>query len=122
LLLRQPPRRSACFWPRQMKIDINLIDTGELEARIAERVVQDLKPLLADAGQDDDLLFSVKTLAPYLGASEEWVRDRVRYKQIPFMKVSKFLKFRKRDIDRWLDGKAIPDVNPYHGKMPRKPE
>lgn len=104
-----------------MKINIDLLETGGLEQRIAERVVAAIRNHLPDAGPDGDHLFTRETLASYLGVSKEWVQDRRRYHQIPFIKVGKFVKYRKRDIDRWLDGKTIPEVNPYSGKMPKKP-
>jgi len=104
-----------------MKINLDISDTEELEVRIAKRVVAAIKPHLPDAGLDGDHLFTRETLAAYLGVSKSWIQDRRRYHQIPFLKVSKFVKYRKRDIDSWLDGKVIPDVNPYSGKMPKKP-
>lgn len=101
-----------------VKINIDVCDTSELEERIAQSVVKALRPILGDTGKDKDLIFSVETLAGYLGVSNQWVYDRVKLKEIPYIKVGKFLRFRKREIDRWLDNMKVPVVNPYTGKVP----
>jgi len=104
-----------------VKINIDLCDTSELEERIAREVVKAVKPLLADAGKDKDLIFSVETLAGYLGVSNQWVYDRIKSREIPNIKVGKFCRFRKREIDLWLDNMKVPMVNTYTGKMQKKP-
>jgi hypothetical protein len=39
-------------------------------------------------------------------------------KEIPFYKLSnKQLRFRKRDIDKWLDSLKTPALNRFTGKM-----
>jgi len=99
-------------------MQIKILDTDELEELIAERVVKALKPFLTE-GKSDDAIFDTVTIAEYLGVSDQWVRDRVKHKQIPYLKVGKFLKFRRKDIDRWLDTLKVPVVNPYSGKITR---
>jgi len=94
---------------------------SELEERIAREVVKAIRPLLGDTWKDKDLIFSVETLAGYLGVSNQWVYDRIKSREIPYIKVGKFCRFRKRDIDAWLDTMKVPMVNPYTGKMPKKP-
>jgi len=101
-----------------MKINLDL-DTTEVASKIAEEVVKALSPLLKKSREEDNHLFSVDTLAEYLGISKQCVRDRVKHKQIPHLKVGKLLKFRKREIDRWLDTLKVPTVNPYSGKLTR---
>jgi len=101
-----------------VKINIDLCDTSELEERIAKEVVKAIKPFLADAGQDKNLIFSVEALAGYLGVSNQWVYDRIKSREIPYIKVGKFCRFKKRDIDVWLDNMKVPVVNPYSGKVP----
>ncbi len=87
-----------------MKIEIDdtvLIDT------IVEKVVERLKPLLNSTHDSkSDELMDVKGLAKYLKVKESWVYEKIHTKQIPFYKVSRFPRFRKVLIDKWLE-------NPY---------
>ena len=87
-----------------MKIEIDdtvLIDT------IVEKVVERLKPLLNNSNNSKyDELMDVKGLAKYLKVKESWVYEKVHTKQIPFQKAGRFTRFRKMQIDKWLE-------NPY---------
>ena len=76
------------------------IDTVELEDSIVKRLLAEFEPLRDMKGFHDDKILSVATLAKYLEVSEQWVRDRVKFKEIPYMKIGKKLvKFKKSDID-----------------------
>lgn len=75
---------------------------------IAQRVVDLLKPVLAAKKKKaDDMIFDVKGLAEYLKVSSHWIYERTHLKQIPHIKVGGFLRFSKRDIDKWLNTFAI---------------
>ncbi len=50
-----------------------------------------------------DTIFSVETLAKYLQVSKQWVYERVHLKEIPHIKMGKFPRFKKREIDIWLE-------------------
>jgi excisionase family DNA binding protein len=87
-----------------MKIEIDdtvLIDT------IVEKVVERLKPLLSNSHDSrDNVLMDVKGLADYLKVKESWVYEKIHTKKIPFQKAGRFPRFRKKQIDKWLE-------NPY---------
>ena len=87
------------------------IDTQELEERMTRRVIQALKPLLQGRGEDDTL-FTVTTLAGYLHVSDQWVYERVHLKDIPYIKLGKFPRFRKSEVDRWMDTMKTPALSP----------
>lgn len=53
---------------------------------------------------DDDPLFDVLGVAAYLGVNEWWVYDHAR--DLPTLKVGRFLKFRRSHVDRWLEAQA----------------
>jgi excisionase family DNA binding protein len=91
-----------------MKAELN-IETQELEQRVAERVISALKPLL-NGRVEEDKLFTVETLAIYLGVSKQWVYERVQLKEIPHMKIGKFPRFKRKAIDQWLDTLSTPPV------------
>lgn len=82
------------------------IDTEQLGKEIAEKVLSTLRPQLSE--ELEDTLFNVQTLAEYLQVSKQWVYERVQFKEIPYRKVGRFLRFRKSEIDEWLDGFKVP--------------
>ncbi len=87
-----------------MKIEI---DDAQLINDIVEKVVERLKPLLnSNHNSNGDELMDVKGLAEYLKVKESWVYEKIHTKQIPFQKAGRFPRFRKKNIDKWLE-------NPY---------
>lgn len=96
----------------------------ELEAQdiqtIAEKVLDTLKPYLSGVGKDkqEDAVFDVPGLCDYLHISPKWIHERTHLKEIPFFKLSnKQLRFRKRDIDKWLESLKTPAMSQFTGKM-----
>ena len=87
------------------------LETGDIEA-IAKRVVELLRPLLSNNGKhEDDVIFDVVGLSQYLRVSTKWIYERTQFKEIPFKKIKGLLRFRKKDIDRWIDSYNVPAVN-----------
>ncbi len=87
------------------------IDSDCLANKIAQEVVKLIKPLLTQGSPNDDTLFTVKSLAKYLDVSDQWLYERTQLKEIPYIKLGKLLRFRKSDINTWLDGLKIPPMN-----------
>lgn len=79
---------------------------------IAQRVAEFLKPALSRYGKrdEDDMIFDVQGLAEYLKVSHKWIYERSQFKEIPHLKVKGLLRFRKRDIDKWLDSHNTPAI------------
>lgn len=83
---------------------------------IAAAVIEQLKPLLSNGKRDDssDTVFNKKTLATYLHVSEGTINRMVSQKQIPHFKIqagqSGGVRFRQRDIDKWIARQTIPDI------------
>lgn len=91
-----------------MKAEI-CIDTQELVETITQKVIEAIKPLLKNtASYDGDILFDVEGLAKYLGVNRTWVYERTHLNDIPHFKIGRFPRFRKREIDKWLEGKRKP--------------
>lgn len=99
--------------PMKLKVDL---ETANFEERIAERVVKAIGPLLTH-GRDDAEIFSVITLAEYLGVSKQWVYDKKKCGKIPHFKAGRLLKFRKREIDRWVASQNVSPANQCSGKI-----
>lgn len=89
-----------------MKLGEINIDTQELVNGITSEVLKTLKPLLVSK-QITEQLYTVETLAEYLSVSKQWVYERVKLKEIPHIKVGKFPRFKKNDINKWLEGQKI---------------
>jgi len=78
-----------------------------------------LKPILSgcDKRSGDDIIFDVQGLSKYLGVSHKWVYERAQFKEIPHIKVKGLLRFRKDEIDRWLERYNVPCVQ-HPGRIP----
>lgn len=86
---------------------------------IAQRVSDLLKPLISGNGKHDaeDTIFDVKRLCDYLHVSDKWVYERTHLKEIPHLKAKGLLRFRKKDIDKWLNSFNIPNANKSIGPL-----
>ena len=90
-----------------MKIDL---EAHDIQA-IAERVLDTLKPYLPRNTREDrdDTIFDVPGLCEYLKVSRKWVYQQTYLKAIPQANLGgKQLRFRKRDIDKWVDAHSVP--------------
>ena len=98
-----------------MKIDLEDQDID----RITQKVVDVLKPFIrTDRDPAVDGILDMEGLCSYLKVTPKWVHERTHLKEIPFYKLSnKQLRFRKRDIDKWLDSLKTPALNHFTGKM-----
>jgi excisionase family DNA binding protein len=95
------------------------LEDGDVE-KIAEKVLGTLKPYLAETTRDQgaDNIMDVKGLCNYLKVTPKWVHERTHLKEIPHYKLSsKQLRFRKRDIDKWLDSMKISAINSLSSKV-----
>jgi excisionase family DNA binding protein len=82
---------------------------------IAKDVAETLKPLLKNNNKrgDSDIVFDVGGLAEYLKVKDTWIYNKVGLKTIPYFKCGKYLRFKKSNIDKWIDSKTIPAVPPF---------
>jgi excisionase family DNA binding protein len=95
-----------------MKAELNI--PQEFMDQIADRVLQKMMPvILANDKQGDDLIFDVKGLAEYLKVAENWIYQRTRKHEIPFIKKGKYCLFRKAVIDSWLNQDAVKPLSAF---------
>ncbi len=98
-----------------MKIEIN---DSKLVDEIVERLAERLKLVAKDPQKsNDDELFTVESLAKYLSVSKQWVYERIHLNEIPYIKMKKFPRFRKSEIDKWLDKMKTPAIQPLSNKL-----
>ena len=93
-----------------MKAELN-IDTQELVREISQEVVKAIRPVLSGRAEDDAIL-DVEGLAEYLSVKPNWIYQQTHLNAIPYYKLSSQLRFRKRDIDKWLETQKIPAASP----------
>lgn len=94
------------------------LEQSDIQA-IAEEVVKQLRPLLSGRVESNvvPIFFDVESLCRYLLVTPKWLYERTHLDEIPFIKLSnKQLRFRKKDIDKWLDTLATPVTVQYRGR------
>ncbi|MBF0405463.1 MAG: helix-turn-helix domain-containing protein [Nitrospirae bacterium] len=90
---------------------------------IAEAVMECLKPSIAGncKHEHEDIIFDKKSLATYLKVSESTINKMVSNKQLPHFKIqagqSGGVRFRQREIDKWIQRQTIPEYNPFISKF-----
>lgn len=105
-----------------MKIEYTDI-APEVYENITAMLLDKLKPFILGNGKysGEDAIFNKKTLAAYLHVSESTINKMVMNKQIPHFKMqagqSGAVRFRQRDIDKWIQRQIIPDISPFAGKL-----
>ena len=98
------------------------LDDKDIE-RVANKVTELLKPLLKASPQKDDqeIILDVNGVASYLKVNKSWVYERTHLNEIPYYKVGKFPRFKKKEIDRWLERSKInPEPFPELAKRERR--
>lgn len=91
----------------EFKLNIN---HQELVKEITCEVIKAIKPMIAKGAQDDTV-FNVEGLAQYLKVSPKWIYERTHLKEIPHNKIGGQLRFRKKDIDKWINSYNVPAIN-----------
>ncbi len=83
-----------------------------------EAIREELKSYLSGKGQDEDLVLDVAGLCDYLKVTPKWVYEQTHLKAIPQIKLSgKTLRFKKKDIDRWIERLKTPAITEPTGKV-----
>lgn len=82
------------------------IEQKDIE-QIANRVLELLKPLLVNNRQVEDIIFDVKQLAGYLHVPIHWIYKQISNKTIPYFKCGKYVRFKKSQIDKWIETKSL---------------
>lgn len=99
-----------------MKAEFN-IDLESLTEEITAKIVKALQRQHTNCKAQDDQLFTVKSLAEYLAVSDQWVYERIQRHEIPVLKVGKFPRFKKSDIEKWLDTLKTPAMNVLSSRL-----
>jgi excisionase family DNA binding protein len=91
----------------------------ELVDLITDKLLERLKPILSrHEKHEDDIILDLQGLAQYLKVTPKWIYEQTHLKTIPHLKLTnKQLRFRKKDIDKWLDTLKNPAIGEPTGKI-----
>ena len=81
------------------------------------------KPLRENAGIEagsgaNDLL-TIGQLADLLRVKVSWLYAQTSAKKIPFLKLGGRLRFRRADVEKWIEGQVVKPVAPSDGRRRR---
>jgi len=81
---------------------------------IAKDIAETLKPLFKSnkKNSNSDIVFDVKGLAEYLKVNKSWVYNQVHLKAVPYFKCGKYTRFKKSQIDKWIEQESIKPIPP----------
>ncbi len=81
---------------------------------IAESLAEQLKPILKvrKSSKGNDTVFDVKGLAEYLKVNDSWVYNQVHLKAVPYFKCGKYTRFKKSQIDKWIEKETMQPIPP----------
>jgi excisionase family DNA binding protein len=69
---------------------------------LAQRIATLISPVLVDPKSDtEEEVFDVEALAAYLKVEPSWIYKSLD--KIPHVKLGKYLRFKRRAIDSWMD-------------------
>ena len=91
-----------------MKMELEQTDIESIATRVKEL----LKPTFATMGRGEqqDNIFDVRSLAKHLGVDSSWIYKQVSLKTIPHFKLGKYTRFRKKDIDKWIEARMLRPI------------
>jgi len=79
---------------------------------IARLIIGFLQKLLQEAqAAQNRALLTPEEVAQYFQVNRQWVYERTSKNEIPHIKVGKYLRFQREEIDRWTGGMAVPEVS-----------
>ena len=96
-----------------MKIEIEPQDIEAIAQRVSDILMSTLARIeRGDGTNGSDAIFDVKGLAEYLHVTPSWVYKQVSLKAIPYFKTGKYSRFRKKDIDKWVESQTARSIPP----------
>jgi excisionase family DNA binding protein len=99
----------------RLKNLITKLEDNDIE-RIVDKLEERIRPLLIHSDKPEgDIIFDIERLSQYLKVSKQWVYEKVHHNNIPYYKMGKYPRFRKAEIDIWLN-----KMKRGNGKKPTK--
>ena len=79
---------------------------------VSSTVVEMISPILGRScgNNSDEKIFDQDELATYLKVSRSWVDQKISAQEIPFFKCGKYPRFRKAEVDKWINKNTIQPI------------
>jgi excisionase family DNA binding protein len=74
--------------------------------------MKDLGPHLRKARHEEERIMTVEELASYLQVDSSRMYKQTSLGTIPYLKSGKYLRFRKKDIDKWMESRTRRPIPP----------
>ncbi len=103
-----------------MNLELSPEELERLADTLARKVAEKLEPLLKSHGQEKDTIFTVDTLSESLHISKNKIYNMTHLKQTPHFKVGRELRFRKKEIDAWLESNYTPSLTDFSNNNKRR--
>lgn len=81
-----------------MKIELS---EQEIDA-LANKLVTRILPLLKEQLNTQDEILSLEEACNFLKCKKSWLYKAVQQRKIPAIKTGKYLKFSKKELEKWL--------------------
>ena len=92
------------------------LDDDDIQV-IVKSITEALRPLLGSQRESSgEEILDVEELSAYLKVPQTWIYERTHLKEIPYLKVGGKLRFRRREIEKWLKSFDIPAAHPLSSK------
>ena len=59
-------------------------------------------------GGESETLLTIEQVAAMLAVQESWVYRQVKERRLPFLKVGKYVRFRRADVSKFIESSAVP--------------
>lgn len=95
-----------------MRIELDSEDINAIAIQVTAEVLKALRPIVGKVQPAEDTLMKVEECAAYLKVRPQWLYKRTQLKEIPYVKLGRFIMFKKREVDAWIEraGK-MPQLN-----------
>ena len=79
---------------------------------LVKELLRELIPILkgSEKTSANDFIFDVKQLSEYLNVPDSWVYRQTCDHSIPYYKLGGYLRFKKTEIDKWLEEKSVNPI------------
>ena len=91
------------------------IDDNDVD-RIASRVCTMMHGIVP-AGIAESIIMDVEELAALLKVNTSWVYKQIQHKSIPHFHAGKYPRFKRKEIDAWIQEQSMPSTCPPYPKL-----
>jgi excisionase family DNA binding protein len=88
------------------------INSEDLIREVVEGVVAALDCTLLRRHVEPESLLDIPVLAKYLSVTEAWLYQRVHANEIPHFRVGKYVRFRRAEVEIWLQDRQKGERKP----------